>query len=152
MALQSLLLEETKRTTAVLAGADSSHGRGSCVLWMPPGGCSAGRGTDSYQNLMGTAKRGISRRARGNSCRSGRERWQAGQAVIPGAKTLAGLISPSVGKILSVGSSALLWGEGPELCPDSQRPGTQATAHLAGSEHGLWCQRELGANSNSSSY
>lgn len=46
---------------------------------------------------------------RGNSRRSGRERQQAG-AVIPGAKTLKGLIPPSVGKILSLGSSALPWG------------------------------------------
>lgn len=45
-ALHSFLYKETKQTMRLASPGltPAACGRGSCVLWMPPGGCCGGRG------------------------------------------------------------------------------------------------------------
>lgn len=77
------------------------------------------------------AGRGISRRAMGNSRGSGREGQQAGAGSYSWSKDPGGRIPPSTGRILSAGSSVLLWGESPWLCPGSQRGSCLRNGHSA---------------------
>lgn len=153
LASHPLLLKETKQTTAVLARVDSSHGRGSCILWMLPGGCCGGWGMYCCQSPVGTmAGRGISRafgigtgkksQAGGGSRRSGRGTRQ-GRLSFLEQKGLDRPIPPSVGEG-GWASRVCLWGEeGPQLCQ------TLREVHIS-SQCGLWCQRCLGSSPDSS--
>lgn len=113
----------------MLAWVDSSHGRGSCVLWMPLGGCHRGRGC--YQNPMGTGWKGNFQEGKGQfpKVRQGEAAsWVGGyswskdpgraDSKLCGQSSLCGFNCTSLGR--------------PQHCLDSQRvrDPEKATAHL----------------------
>lgn len=121
------------------AGVDSSHGRGSRVLWMPPGGCcgeGVGRETCRYQNSMGTGWKGDFQGLRNWGGQRGGQRavpaGQAGEAASWGRLFFPGQGSVGGGKCASPGRRSVAlprFSEG----HDSEK----ATAYLVGSEHGF---------------